>query len=93
MSAMSISLGGGNYLSTGDVSTGIHFADGSRNDFDLDMLGDLTEWIAAAWENVDGSPYEHREYDKGLVAVVKAGEHVIPKRHLDPNVSLERDCE
>lgn len=66
----------------------------------------LAEFAAAAYHELEGEEYEHAEYDKGLVAVVKAGEHVIPKRSAvlplfydkmesvhDDGSGLERDCE
>lgn len=55
--AMTIDLGGGNYLTTGNACTGIHFEDGSENHFDLDMLGAVSEWLAVAWERVAGEEY------------------------------------
>lgn len=73
---------------------------------DRDDVLKLADFAAAAYEALEGEPYVHAEYDKGLVAIVKEGEHVIPKRaavlplfldkmdsvHDDGN-GLERDCE
>lgn len=72
-----------------------------------DDLGAISEWLAAAWENVAGEEYKPVVISEGgyvtdrgveVVAVVRPGEHVIPKAYLsmpglDSLENLERDCE
>lgn len=80
--ASTVDLGGDNYLTTGGVCTGLHFADGSENHFDQEMLGHIAEWLADAWWNLTGE-----EYDPEYIGVeVDADE-------FDALVGLERDCE
>lgn len=105
MSSMSISFGNGNYLTTGEACTGIHFGDGSQNHFDADMLGDISEWLAAAWENVAGEEYKpvvisENGYvaDPGVVtfskdSVVAIKDAVSIAVELPRTVRVERDCE
>lgn len=64
----------------------------SDTEFTLDDLGAISEWLAVAWENVAGEPYEHREYDKTAWPQVKPGEWVIPKDHIsDPEFNKGMD--
>lgn len=103
MSSMTIDLGGGNYLTTGAACTGIHFGNGDENHFDLDMLGDIAEWAAKAWQNVAGEEYQPVVVSPGGY-VADAGEIVKRAAHLplfadaedsfyDDGNGLERDCE
>lgn len=37
------------------------FIDGDVVSLGLDDLGKMSEWLAVAWENLTGAPYEHQE--------------------------------
>lgn len=81
--------------------------DGAPIELGLDDLGKMSEWLAVAWENLAGEQYKPVVISEGgyvtdrgieVVAVVRPGEHVIPKAHLsmpglDRLEKLERDCE
>lgn len=73
---------------------------------DRDDVLKLAEFAAAAYEALEGEPYVHTEYDKGLVTIVKEGAPMPPPSFLslisDPGPhdesygrehTLERDCE
>lgn len=97
MNVKTIDLGGDNFLTTGGICTGLHFADGSSNHFDLDTLGLMAEWIATAWENIAGEQYKpvvisERGYvaDLGVQSGVSNAD--IPG-FVDSVERLERDCE
>lgn len=86
MSIMTIDLGGDNYLTTGPVCTGIHFGDGSESHFDLDMLGEISEWLAVAWDNLAGEEYKP--------VILSERGYVAQESELAfDRVNLERDCE
>ena len=58
MNHHTIDLGSGNSLVADAGAAAIYFADGSYNNFDLNGLGQVAEWLAVAWENVAGEEYK-----------------------------------
>lgn len=65
----------------------------------LDDIGNISEWLAFAWESLAGEQYRPVTissggyvYDdgNGMISQVNAGEYLVPKRFLG---FPERDCE